>query len=342
MVKKILVGIMVLMTTFIFALYPYLSHPPFVVFKNGLATFSVEYSTPKVFELKVIVDDDSFVIKDSTSTLHMIKIPLKRDFVYVFNYNGETLKNRIYFPSENLKEFTMAVVGDTRANPEVFFKIVTAVRDSNFMLHLGDIAYTEFDDTQWRNFFKALSMYGRLVFTVKGNHEMPGLRYDLYLSEKNYTFRIGSYRFFILDSSVLFNFAKLRLKEYLKSYKDEKTKKIVVFHHPVINCEVAKLTHIIPSASEAVYDVLKKYDIKLVISSHSHNYQRIVKDGITFLIIGGGGAPIYRVNSDCSGLLKWFEGYSYGVFYFKPKVITVRIYDLNRRVIDEFSINYRW
>ena len=36
-----------------------------------------------------------------------------------------------------------------------------------------------------------------------------------------------------------------------------------------------------------------KHGIKLVFQGHDHNYYHTVRDGITYIVTGGGGAPLY-------------------------------------------------
>ena len=43
--------------------------------------------------------------------------------------------------------------------------------------------------------------------------------------------------------------------------------------------------------------ILQHHHIKLVVQGHQHYYSRSEKDGVTYLVLGGGGGPLIKPNS---------------------------------------------
>jgi acid phosphatase type 7 len=39
--------------------------------------------------------------------------------------------------------------------------------------------------------------------------------------------------------------------------------------------------------------LFEKYKVSVVFAGHMHNYQRRIDNGITYIVTGGGGAPLY-------------------------------------------------
>lgn len=71
---------------------------------------------------------------------------------------------------------------------------------------------------------------------------------------------------------------------------------IVVFHHPPLSCSFHGDTQAALRAWVPEFDD----DVVLVLSGHDHNYQRFESDGITYVVSGGGGRPLYDL-SPCPG-----------------------------------------
>jgi len=69
------------------------------------------------------------------------------------------------------------------------------------------------------------------------------------------------------------------------------THKFVIFHHPVFlsNSESGDTTYFYDALYHPIF-VENRVDI--VFNGHSHHYEHIVRDGVTYLVVGGGGAEL--------------------------------------------------
>ena len=45
------------------------------------------------------------------------------------------------------------------------------------------------------------------------------------------------------------------------------------------------------------HELFKNTGVKLVLSEHNHNYQRLEKDGITYVVSGLGGQSKYKISN---------------------------------------------
>jgi predicted phosphodiesterase len=75
----------------------------------------------------------------------------------------------------------------------------------------------------------------------------------------------------------------------LEHLSGSQTHKFVVLHHPLFASDAAHET------DQYVFDTLyhpifAETGVDIVFSGHSHFYERIVRDGVTYLVVGGGGA----------------------------------------------------
>lgn len=71
--------------------------------------------------------------------------------------------------------------------------------------------------------------------------------------------------------------------------------KIVIFHHPIFSSDATY-----GPGSEGLqklwHPVFVELGVDLVFNGHAHNYERIVRDGVTYLVVGGGGANLYPLS----------------------------------------------
>jgi len=209
------------------------------------------------------------------------------------------------------KSFTFIAYGDSRSNHKAHQAVMDEMRKkpADFVLHTGDMVDYGNSMDQWDVFFfVARPLAARIpFFPVIGNHEYFKGGKDFYKAafflpenspngELDYFFDTASARFVILDNR---NIGKKGgeqkdwLEGVLKEARDDR-----------------KLPHIFVSLHQGIessgphgpdkrlekqgyLDLLKSYGVSLVIGGHDHIYERGVRDGLRYMVSGGGGAPVY-------------------------------------------------
>ncbi len=324
-----------LLSALVFSIYPSLDHPPIFIFQDGFVVIDVQTSHPATLSVFVRVNNDEFVLLDSPSERHRLQVPVKEDFTYLLSVDGYKESGFVRFPSKSLKRAVILIYGDTRNDGTVQEKIVKMGKEmgADFLIHLGDIAYTDLDDGDWGKFFRVVSQFGKVIFTVEGNHEYPGFRYHEYLYPSNYSFNIGAFHFIVLDGGTFPGIMEYNLRKLLVKGR----RNILLVHEPFYTCSNHS-ADIFVRLQEKFAKSLGKYGIRYVISSHDHNYQRIERGGIVQLIIGGGGAPRYRVRKECSGLKTFSENYSFALMRINGETAKIDVYNLSGDRIDSLVI----
>src|SRR5262249_48333037 len=139
-------------------------------------------------------------------------------------------------------------------------------------------------------------------YTCLGNHEKHGAPYFKFFDvPAEYSFDYGDAHFVALDSNrpeAEYAAQGEWLKQDLMAHQNAKWR-IVFFHHTVHTC-VDKPGRREESAERAkrLEPIFQAAHVQLVINGHDHDYQRHVAHGITYLVTGGGGAPLYDVIPD--------------------------------------------
>lgn len=173
-----------------------------------------------------------------------------------------------------------------------------------FILHTGDIAYPRGTEKQIEDFFfniYSTHLKKALFYPAPGNHDYLTDNLVPYLKKFNkpkyYSFDKSNIHFVSLDSNNISDEMLSWLRNDLKN--SQKLWKMVYFHHPPYSSGLLHGEH--KNVQETLVPILEEFGADLVFSGHEHNYERSCKlskgncskEGTTYVVTGGGGAPIY-------------------------------------------------
>lgn len=237
---------------------------------------------------------------------------LKAGTAYNYAVPGkESLKGTFKTPPRGgTPSFEFVVYGDTRTRHDVHRTVVAAIEKyahPDFLLHTGDLVENGGDPSLWPIFF---DIEGELLRTCAlypalGNHERHARDYgDFMQAPPYYSFDWGSAHFSILDSDIgtaaATDAAKQAYWKEQREWLEADLKKnqgslfrFVVAHHPPMTAVSSRqgdnrhMTELMP--------MLEQYHVTAALFGHDHNYQHYLKNGIHYVVTGGGGAPLYDV-----------------------------------------------
>ena len=255
---------------------------------------------------------------------HVTFAGLKAGNTYSYEVPGfPEAKGEFKTPPAGPADFQFVVFGDTRTRHEFHKRICAAILSAkpDFVIHTGDLVTDGSDTAQWPVFF---SIEGELLkhtafYPVLGNHERNNPQYYEFFNVRSpfYSFDWGSLHFAILNSDVgnaaLSESAKdafwqeqLRWLEEDLAKSQKAAMRFVAFHHPPFTA----MSNRAASAEKLQKDLVplfEKYKVTAVFNGHDHNYQHHEKNGIHYVVTGGGGAPLYKLDAPVSGITKKFE-----------------------------------
>ncbi len=234
--------------------------------------------------------------------------------------------------------FKIAVYGDSRYGDSIHRQIVKLIdqRKPQVVVHLGDMVNTGDNWDDWQIFFEIVSPLMEYSYfqPVKGNHEKPDVYYKEYFGKYglyNYWAEINGWLLVFLDPDVGVD----RLTRFLNSL-DYQDKKILVFmHYPLFSGghhgETATVRNL-----QVLHETFRGMNVLAVFSGHDHNYQRIVRDGITYVVTGGGGSPLYNVR-EIEGTIVALKRYHFVILELN-KSLKAKIISRYDELLDEFEI----
>ena len=213
--------------------------------------------------------------------------------------------------------FQFVVYGDTRTRHEVHRAVIQAIlkyAHPDFEMQTGDLVENGNDASLWPIFFDAERDLLRrgAYFPSAGNHERNAKNYfDFMDTRPYYSFDWGSAHFAVIDSDIG-NISALKSER--DAFWQEQTKwletdlaaaqgadlRFVFAHHPPMTA-VTRRQGDNPHMT-ALEPVFEKYRVSAGFFGHDHNYQHYRKNGVNYFITGGGGAPLYDVDTPPAGI----------------------------------------
>jgi hypothetical protein len=221
-------------------------------------------------------------------------------------------------PSNGAAPFQFVVFGDTRTRHDVHRRVIGALLKHgvpDFVLHTGDLVANGDETSLWPVFFDIEKDLLRQVafFPALGNHERNSRDfYDIFqVTTPYYSFNWGNAHFIILNSDIG-NVAKSKFVR--DAYWAEQTRwleedlagsqkadyRFVVAHHPPFSAVSSRAPG--NAWMAGLVPLFEQYHLTVGLFGHDHNYQHYLKNGVHYVITGGGGAPLYDVAKPPEGI----------------------------------------
>ncbi len=195
---------------------------------------------------------------------------------------------------------TFMVVGDTRSDHAAHQMVVDKMLEVGpppFYLHTGDFVEDGSDMSQWDTFLDIERdlMAVSTLYPSMGNHERNHQNYFDVLSPPGpwYSFDSGDAHFVCLQVDGYGNYAPGGTQyEWLVNDLAGTSKpwKFVFFHIPPYSSggHGSDL-----NVRQTLSPLFEQYGVTIVFNGHDHDYERSVANGVTYIVTGGGGAPLY-------------------------------------------------
>jgi acid phosphatase type 7 len=203
------------------------------------------------------------------------------------------------------------IYGDTRTHNNIHRQVVRAAVEQHpeFILQTGDLVANANNPNQWKIFESIIQPVREKhigYYPARGNHDVgKQSRYaeqiPAPLQSGNtfyYRFDVQNLRFLALDTESDLSIHSDQYQWLEKELKEAATenKFVIPFFHEAIFSVGSR--HGSNMRLQAVlHPLFRHYGVKLVFQGHDHIYYRTTRDGIVYVVTGGGGAPLYGVVS---------------------------------------------
>jgi hypothetical protein len=213
------------------------------------------------------------------------------------------------------------------------------------VLILGDIIYDhgeveKYARDRFEKPYQAL-LDNHVAFRVAlGNHDLrhkngeESLRY-FRMPGRYYHFREGNVSFFVIDSN---DFSPIQAQWLERSLAvDHAPWRIVAGHHPIYSSgQHGNNAHL----KETLEPILVRQHVDMYLAGHDHNYERFApKQGVQYIVSGGGGANLRDFNSPVPGSLQRIKDFHFLSFTVQGDQLWMRALNRSGQLLDELRIN---
>jgi 3',5'-cyclic AMP phosphodiesterase CpdA len=206
------------------------------------------------------------------------------------------------------EKFTFVAYGDTRSNPEAHAKVIAEIvgLHPEFVLQSGDLVSDGGNPRQWAQFeqiTEPLRAAHIAYYPARGNHDL-GAYYPKFVpntfdsgdkvNRLYYAFTRHRNRFIIVDSMEEYEPGSRQyvwLEGELAKARKTSVNMFVMFHEGPFSVGPHGPTL---EAQKYLHPLFVKYHPRAVFCGHDHLYYRTNRDGVPYIVTGGGGAPPYR------------------------------------------------
>ncbi len=245
----------------------------------------------------------------------------------------------------------IVVYGDSRSGHDAHRRIVAGIEqvDPVAVFHSGDLVNNGTSAGDWDTFNRITGDLRSSTgfFPAVGNHDRPRDPSTLYFdqfslpgNERWYSVPVDGIRFIILDTVAMTDFADTSsvqfrwLESELQAAGVDSTV-AAVFHYPPYSTgshgSYEELhTHLVP--------LFETYDVDLVLNGHDHNYERSMVNGITYVVTGGGGAPLRDQAGSSTDSQVFVKAYHFCVIYRDSDRLMVEVWNSDVERIDRFEV----
>ncbi|MCL7413020.1 MAG: metallophosphoesterase [ANME-2 cluster archaeon] len=199
----------------------------------------------------------------------------------------------------NLEHFSFILLGDNRDNPEMFRKILNESGnwDPLFILILGDMV-NDGTREEYDELAGLIEGAPAPILTVPGNHDVQGNGagyYSRMFGMYYYSFNVGNTHFIMLDNAR--GYVDKEQMEWLRQDLEQSNSpsNLVFMHMPPFDPRPGR-EHSMTDGKNAqdLISIFEQFHVDTVFSAHIHSYNDVTRNGVRYMMTGGGGAPLEK------------------------------------------------
>ena len=235
-----------------------------------------------------------------------------------------------------------AIISDTHIGfqESVYAAFIRAVEQQKIevIIHTGDVINRPGDAMQWARFLQ-ITGPGKTVHVAPGNHDINDKEslavFLTYFVKPYYSFSDGDTLFILLNTELPGQRSRI-VGEQLAWLEAELQRpfryKFVFLHEPLFPAVYLHGLDRHKAARDRLHRLFVQTGVSLVVAGHDHLYDRKVRDGITYVIAGGGGGQLayFVTNGDF---------YHYIVATRRDDGYSFTLKDIKGNTRDQFSID---
>jgi predicted MPP superfamily phosphohydrolase len=242
---------------------------------------------------------------------------------------------------------SIVIYGDCRSGDDIHRQIVAdALKiEPKAVFNTGDLVNDGSSASEWAIFDNITSELRQVApyYPALGNHDLPPQLFfaDFHLpnNERWYSVDIDSLHFIVLDTTSDISQGSeqyMWLEADLQSASQDFV--VVVTHYPLLSTGQHGGSSDIDQILKPLFE---EYHVDIVFSGHDHDYERSSRNGIYYIVTGGGGADLYSQATTSKYSQVFKETHNFCTLFVNGGVVTVEASDPAENVIDQLAVKIR-
>lgn len=304
--------------------------------------------------------------------IHLGRFAPNTEYTYdVLNDGSDEGKGKLRTYPDKSIPFNFVAFGDTRNRHDVHGSILDKVMEVNprFVINSGDLVANGRSIEDWENFFRVSKELMRNIpyYPVLGNHEKDSPYYydlfDLPNNERYFYFTLGDALFIVLDSEGIqltepafisdehsdkywhdaYDDYFIEQKEWLENVLDLHNEAgfIFIFQHKPLYSIMKSRTEEADMTRKFWGDIFERHNVQVFINGHDHHYHHAMKNDVHYITAGGGGAPLYKIDSPKPETIKYSKVEHFINVEVKESEAVLHVIDINGNEIDLINVKRR-
>lgn len=267
---------------------------------DAASTATVDYGTTTAYGMTVQAGSNSTLKNVVISGLSANT----RYYYAIQDASGEVKTGSFMTSAPAGTDVIFASYGDNRSNPTDHARVANLIKtySPRFVVTTGDYVEDSGYYAEWHNqfFSPAADMLANVPLIPSiGNHDSkryhPRSPVDEYFpnagSDKYFSVDYSDLHLVVVNSNLSYGTGS---KQYAWLEQDlaTTTKKVILVahHYPVYSSGEHGSTSMMEDSLRPLYE---RYKVTAVLNGHDHMYERSVRNGIQYFVLGGGGAGLY-------------------------------------------------
>lgn len=296
----------------------------------------------------------------------------KRDLEYsiksgsrvLYSNSFKVLKEDSIKNSNQVMTTKVGVIGNTLNGRSITCGLFQSIKDHkpDLLVHLGNMIINSSSLKDWQRYYDCASMSIPALISMGNSDLIQGTTRPIYISDQqsteNFPFSwfattIAATRWIVLNSNESEEEQVRWLEHELSHSQSQKaTFRIVLIHMPPFSIHAAAMLEndddgnsVIANKDSLMFGVdrlvpiFERFKVSLVLSAHQSNYQRGFKNGVHYLISGGGGNHLDDEKGfDHKVYTKTIVKHHYMIMDINEDEITVNVMDMKEKIMDQVKI----
>ena len=201
---------------------------------------------------------------------------------------------------------------------------------------LGDYYYWS-SPSQWKSMFSPLTSKG--AYLALGNHDDYAAMADVMGPTPTWSKSVGGARIVSINTEARMDVGSSQYDQVRGALCNapEATRVLVLHKGWWLQSGAHHLGSEFPGSASAMDQMVQDCGVDLVLAGHEHNYQRMMRNGVPYLIVGTGGQSLYGVAGSPSGTVASCSCYGRVVLDLSSTGIAAQFKALDGSVKDSFT-----